>query len=172
MIIFKCKMCGGALEIAGNAGVITCEYCGTKQTLPKLDSDRKATLYDRAGHFRRANEYDKTAAIYETILGEDGADAEAYWSLALCKYGVEYVEDPLTRKRIPTCNRTQFTSILADENYKKAIENADVIVRGMYEEEAKAIDAIQKGILAVSNKEEPFDVFICYKETGDDGQRT
>ena len=34
MAIFKCKMCGGALEININETVATCEYCGTKQTLP------------------------------------------------------------------------------------------------------------------------------------------
>ena len=172
MATFKCKMCGGALDVADGSNIITCTYCDTNQTLPRLDNDRKATLYDRAGHFRRGNEYDKAAAIYETILNEDNTDAEAYWSLVLCRYGVEYVEDPVTRRRIPTCNRTQFTSILADEDYKQALEHADGIARSIYAEEAQAIDAIQKGILQISANEEPFDVFICYKETGDNGQRT
>ena len=36
-----------------------CQFCGTQQTLPRLDSDRRAALYSRAEHFRRANEYDK-----------------------------------------------------------------------------------------------------------------
>ena len=122
MAVFKCKMCAGSLEIAVGANIATCEYCGITQTLPKLNDDRRATLYDRAGHFRRSNEYDKAMAMYETILNEDNTDAEAYWSVVLCRYGVEYVEDPITRKRVPTCNRTQFTSIFADEDYKKAIE--------------------------------------------------
>ena len=55
MAIFKCKMCGGALEINNNETVATCEYCGTQQTLPKLDDDRRANLYDRANHFHRAS---------------------------------------------------------------------------------------------------------------------
>ena len=33
-------------------------------------------------------------------------------------------------------------------------------------------DEIQKGILAISEKEEPFDIFICYKETDANGRRT
>ncbi len=33
------------------------------------------------------------------------------------------------------------------------------------------INDIQKGILAISQKEEPFDVFICYKETDSNGRR-
>ena len=56
MAIFRCKMCGGDLEITEGQSVCTCEYCGTEQTLPRLDSDRKANLYDRANHFRRNND--------------------------------------------------------------------------------------------------------------------
>ena len=59
MAILKCKICGGALEIDGAQSVATCEYCGTKQTLPKLDDERRANLYDRANHFRRNNDFDK-----------------------------------------------------------------------------------------------------------------
>ena len=172
MALFKCKMCGGTLEINNNERVVTCEYCGTKQTLPKLDDDRRANLYDRANHFRRNNEFDKAMGIYEQILNEDNTDAEAYWSLVLCRYGIEYVEDPSSHKRIPTVNRAQFTSIFDDDNYKSALQYADGYQRSIYEEEAKAINEIQKGILAISQKEEPFDVFICYKETDNSGRRT
>ncbi len=172
MTLFKCKMCGGTLEINNNETVATCEYCGTQQTLPKLDDDRKANLYDRANHFRRNNEFDKAMGIYEQILNEDNTDAEAYWSLVLCRYGIEYVEDPSSHKRIPTVNRAQFTSIFDDDNYKSALQYADGYQRHLYEEEAKAINEIQKGILAISQKEEPFDVFICYKETDNNGRRT
>lgn len=172
MAVFKCKMCGGALEINDNQTVATCEYCGTTQTLPKLDDDKRANMYDRANHFRRNNEYDKAMGIYEQILNEDNTDAEAYWSLVLCKYGIEYVEDPTTHKRIPTVNRTQYTSIFDDDNYKSALQYADGYQKQVYQEEAKAINEIQKNILAISQNEEPFDVFICYKETDNAGRRT
>ena len=172
MAVFKCKMCGGTLEIKNNETVAVCEYCGTKQTLPKLDDDRKANLYDRANHFRRNNEFDKAMGIYEQILNEDSTDAESYWSLVLCRYGIEYVEDPATHKRIPTVNRTQYTSIFDDEDYKSALQYADGSQKEVYEAEANAINEIQKGILAISGKEEPFDVFICYKETDQNGRRT
>lgn len=165
-------MCGGTIEFEQGATVGVCDSCGTKQTLPRLDDDRRANLYDRANHFRRNNEFDKAAAIYEQILTEDTTDAESYWSLVLCQYGIEYVEDPATRKRVPTVNRAQFTSIFDDDNYKSAIQYADGYQRELYEKEAKTINDIQKGILAISQKEEPFDVFICYKETDNNGRRT
>ena len=172
MAIYKCKMCGGTIEFEQGATVGVCDSCGTKQTLPRLDDDRRANLYDRANHFRRNNDFDKAAGMYEQILNEDRTDAEAYWSLVLCQYGIEYVEDPATHKRVPTVNRAQFTSIFDDDNYKSAIQYADGYQRELYEKEAKAINDIQKGILAISQKEEPFDVFICYKETDHNGRRT
>lgn len=172
MAIFKCKMCGGTLEINATQSTATCEYCGTQQTLPKLDDEKRANLYDRANHFRRNNEFDKAENIYEQILNEDGNDAEAYWSLVLCRYGIEYVEDPATHKRVPTVNRAQFTSVFDDDNYLSALRLADEYQKAIYEKEARAINEIQKGILAISQNEQPFDVFICYKETDSSGRRT
>ena len=172
MPFFKCKMCGGSLEIAADTTVIECEYCGTQQTLPKLDDEKRANMYDRANHFRRSNDFDKAMAMYESILNEDSTDAEVYWSLVLCRYGIEYVEDPSSHKRIPTVNRAQFTSIFDDENYKSALEYADSYQRVIYEAEAKEINKIQRDILAISQNEDPFDIFICYKETDKNGRRT
>ena len=172
MAVFKCKMCGGTLEVNNNESVATCEYCGTKQTLPNLDDEKRVQLYDRVNYFRRENEFDKAMGIYEMILSDNKEDCESYWGIVLCRYGIEYVEDPRTHKRIPTVNRAQFTSIFDDEDYKKAIEYADTLQKVVYEEEAAVIDKIQKGILQISSKEEPFDVFICYKETDSSGNRT
>lgn len=172
MSVFKCKMCGGTVEFAQGDTVGICDSCGTKQTLPRLDDDKKANLYDRANHFRRNNDFDKAMSIYEQILSEDGTDSEAYWSLVLCRYGIEYVEDPATHKRVPTVNRAQFTSIFDDEDYKSALQYASAAQREVYEQEAAAINEIQKGILAISQKEDPFDVFICYKESDSSGRRT
>lgn len=171
-MLFKCKVCGGDLDVQARTSIGTCQYCGTAQTLPRIDDDKRANLYERANHFRRQGEFDKASAVYDTILNEDRTDPEAYWSLVLCKYGIEYVEDPSTRKRVPTCNRAQYASVLADEDYKQALAHADSAQKSLYEQEARVIDGIQKGILEISAKEEPFDIFICYKETDDSGKRT
>ena len=171
-MVFKCKMCGGTLEFKLGDTVATCDSCGTLQTLPKMDDEHRMNLYDRANHYRRANEFDKAMGIYEQILNEDRTDAESYWSLVLCRYGIEYVEDPHSHKRVPTVNRAQYKSIYDDEDYKSALQYATVEQKKVYEEEAEKINEIQKGILAISQKEEPFDVFICYKETDANGRRT
>ena len=120
MAVLICKMCGGNLEITEGMTTTKCPYCGTNQTLPKLDDEKRLRLYDRANHFRRSNDYDKAMAVYEQILSEDQTDSEAYWSIVLCRYGIEYVEDPNNHQRIPTINRTQYTSVLADEEIGRA----------------------------------------------------
>lgn len=56
MQVFKCKMCGGTLNIENGTTVAECEFCGRKQTIPKLDDEKRANLYDRANHFRRNND--------------------------------------------------------------------------------------------------------------------
>ncbi|MBQ9083583.1 MAG: toll/interleukin-1 receptor domain-containing protein [Clostridia bacterium] len=171
-VTYKCGMCGGPCHVEVGATVFECDYCGTQQPVPKLDDERRANMYDRANHFRRNNEFDKAMGIYEQILNEDITDSVAYWSLVLCRYGIVYVEDPASHKRIPTVNRAQFTSIFDDDNYRSALQYADSYQRMVYEEEAKTINEIQKGILAISQNEEPFDVFICYKESDSYGRRT
>ena len=43
MAVFKCKMCGGDLKVIDEANHLAqCESCGTKQTLPNEDDERKA----------------------------------------------------------------------------------------------------------------------------------
>ncbi|MBQ7652537.1 MAG: TIR domain-containing protein, partial [Victivallales bacterium] len=172
MAKIQCKMCGGMVDLQDGMTVGECPYCGTTTTFPKLSTDRAEQQYGRAEHYRHAGEFDKAVAAYESIVRDNPDDAEAYWGLVLSRFGIEYVEDPVSHERIPTCHRVQYESILADADYKSALECAVGAERDIYEREAARIAEIQKGILAISSKEKPFDVFICYKETTDGGSRT
>lgn len=172
MAILKCKMCGGDLLPDNDLSVCTCTFCGTKQTVPKLDNEKKLTLFSRANRLRALGEFDKAYTIYENIIKDFCEEPEAYWGLVLCEFGIEYVDDEKTGKKIPTCHRSSFDSIFDDPNFNMAIEYADTIARGIYREEAKAIEDLRKGILALSSEADKYDVFICYKEKDDKGERT
>ena len=172
MSVIKCKMCGGDLELIEGSSVAVCEYCGTQQTVPTADSEKKLTLFARANRLRLACEFDKAAGVYESIVADFPTEAEAYWGLVLCRYGIEYVDDPATGKKIPTCHRSSFDSVMEDSDFEQALENADAVARRVYRDEAKAIEELRRGIVEVSDKEPPYDIFICYKETAEDGQRT
>ena len=171
MLVLRCTACGGQLEINGNASVGVCRYCGSTILIPK-NLDRKGNMYNRAVFLRQNNEFDKAVSAYEDLLKEDNTDAEAHWGLVLSKFGIEYVVDPKTNERVPTCHRMQTEAILSDPDYKAALEYSDPESKAVIEKEAKRISQIQAGFLAVCRNEPPYDVFICYKETDDAGNRT
>lgn len=170
--ILKCKMCGGDIEVDSSMTIGTCLYCGSTMTLPHIDSDKKARLFNRANEYRLNNEFDKAYEAYQTIVDEDEQEAEAYWGMVLSEYGIEYVEDPSSKRRIPTCHRTHIQSIKGSTNYVMACKYADAESRFMYNDEAEIIDDLSKRIISISSKEEPYDVFICYKESEENGDRT
>lgn len=171
-MMIKCKMCGGDLNFIAGATTCECEFCGTTQTVPVVDNEKKANLFNRANRLRMSSEFDKAASVYESIVAEFPEEAEAYWGLCLCTYGIEYVDDAVTSRKIPTCHRTRQMSIMDDGNFDMACEYADAVAKKLYRDEAKEIDRLQRAILQIVAQEEPYDVFICYKETGADGSRT
>ena len=173
MAMLKCRMCGGGVVVVEGRSCGTCDHCGSAMTLPRVSDERRLNLFNRADHFRRLNEFDRAVAAYESLLNEDNADAEAHWGLVLSRFGIEYVEDPKTRERLPTCHRVQSDSILRDTDYRLALEHAaDSGARALYERQGAQIAEIQKGLLALSAQEEPYEIFICYKESSDGGSRT
>ena len=173
MTVFECKRCGGGLNITEADKVVECEYCGTTQTVPSADNEKKMTLFNRANRLRLKNEFDKAAALYEQLIAEFPEEAEAYWGLCLCNWGIEYVDDPATGEKKPTCHRASFESLTKDENYLLAMEYADLTAQRVYRREAQEIDRLNDAILSVSRNEKPYDVFICYKEkTDENGMRT
>lgn len=172
MITIKCKMCGGNLNLIEGLHIAECEYCGTKQTVPVPEDEKKTKLFERANRFRSDCEFDMAAGIYETIVHDYPDEAEGYWGLVLCKYGIEYVDDPATGEKIPTCHRLSFDKVQDDINYGFAFRKAAPDAKNLYIDEADKIENIRSKILEISNKEEPYDIFISYKETDFDGNRT
>lgn len=172
MAVLKCKMCGGNLDVQEGMTICECEYCGSMQTVPRVDDEKKITLFARANRLREACEFDKAFGVYESIVTEFQDEAEAYWGLVLCKYGIEYVDDPKTGRKIPTCHRSSFDSVFEDSNYGMVMNYASLMAQKVYIEEAETIEKIRERIIEVSSKEEPYDVFICYKESDENGERT
>ena len=172
MAIIHCKTCGGSVELSQDKTFGTCECCGNTMTFPKVSDEQRAAAFNRGNHFRRIGEFDKALAVYERIVREEEENAEAHWCCALCRFGIEYVEDPATFEWLPTCHRASFDSFLEDVDYKAALEYSDGVTRRQYMKDAAKIAEVQRSILATSQNTEPYDVFLCYKETDDSGERT
>lgn len=173
MPFLKCKMCGGDLEIIEGQPFAVCENCGTRQTYPHIDDDEIRERYNLGNYERRNNNFDTAFAIYSDLaISSRGDEPEAYWNTMLCRFGILYQKDYRTNQEVPTLNRTQMNSVFEDPGYLKAIEYADTNTRAYYEQQAEKIEELRKRFIGVINREEPYDVFICYKETDAFGQRT
>ncbi len=164
-------MCGDHLEVKDGDKIAKCPSCDTVQTIPSTNDEASLKLINRGNTLRSQGEFDKAYGIFSQLLNNENEDAEIYWNLLLCKYGITYVDDYDGKKK-PTINRMSRVSILDDEDYKKVISLADVVSKENYEYEAKRISDIQKNILKIADKEEPYDIFISYKESDEAGDRT
>lgn len=149
-----------------------CDCCGSATTFPTVSEERLTNLFNHANSLRLRGEFDRATTTYERILSEDETSAEAHWGIVLCHYGIEHVEDSDSHRRIPTCRLTQRDSILRHEDYLATLQYADPVAKEFYEKEAAYINAVQKHIHMLSRSEDPYDIFICYKELTDTGERT
>ena len=171
-ISLKCRMCGGDLEVIDGGSIAECLFCNSRQTVPNVDDEKQMQLHARAAKLLRACDFEKASVVYEQIVASDPEDAEAHWGAFLCRYGIEYVDDPAGGK-VPTCHRSSYDSVLDDDDLDQACENADALARKLYREQAKEIERLREAIVRESEDQEPYDVFICYKETDPTtGERT
>ena len=168
-IMYDCKVCGGNL-VEKSPGMAKCESCRREQSIPLKAN---VEMINRANRLRMNNKnFDEAKALYEKVVSETPDEAEAYWGIVLCRYGIEFVEDKQTEKYIPTCHRTIDTSIKSDEDFIIACEKANDEVREYYIQQAEYIDSVQQKIHEIVAKEKPYDVFISYKATDDNGVST
>lgn len=172
MAILKCKACGAPLNVEEGQKIVECSHCDLQQTIPQMGDEFKLQMFNQANDLRRQFDFDSAKSFLQAVASRYPEEAEAYWGICLCKYGIMYVEDQQTGAQIPTFYRMIPQSILSDEDYIKACKYAGAS-SWKYEEEAQKIDKLQKKILQLSNSEEPYDIFICYKKTDiDTGAQT
>jgi len=88
MAVFRCKSCGGDLDVHEGVSVVECEYCGNKQTLPKVTDENLQALFNRANFLRQKCEFDKAEKLYEKILEQDEREADALWGSMRRKFGI------------------------------------------------------------------------------------
>ena len=167
----KCKMCGSNLDIEDSITVCKCEKCGTSQTVPDIEDDKELKLFERAGRLRFNCDFDKAAGIYNTITDSYPEEAEGYWGLILCKYGIEYA-DNASGKKVPVCHRISYDSVMDDEDFERVMENSDSESRAIFREEAKIIEENRKKYIQIAESEQPYDIYISYRAKDDNGDKT
>lgn len=171
VLVNTCENCGGKLEIIDEKHAF-CPFCESEYFFKDDRSDALNIALNRAKMKRLDNDFDGSITEYKLVLKDNPEDAEAYWGLVLSTYGIEYVEDPRTKKMIPTCRRTIIRDILDDENYKKALEYSEHEQREQYEKNAVVISRLQKKIKRQLEDEEDYTVFLSFKSANEDGTPT
>ena len=165
----KCPTCGGRLdwssaELAKDGRLyVECSRChnkysdGSGEWSPKVQAIlEQATSKYRQGAFEDAIE------DLELAIETSPNCYEAYWYSLLAKNGIIYEKDNGFK---PTCNRANFDSFYEQDDYKNAVKYAPEHMQNFYKEQADVVEEIRKEIIALVEKEEPFDIFLSFKKT-------
>ena len=174
--IFKCLGCGNGLE-SGKAvdGLVTCDFCGMKRTVPKRETKPAALTYLMlAEHDLEVGEFDKAYTGYRKAAEADGEEPEAYFGMALARFKVQYLKD-FTAETVrfqPICHEITEKKFTEDKNYLKALSLSSGNRRAKYEEQAREIDYINREFCTLKAKGAKYDCFLCVKVTNESGGHT
>ena len=79
MSILKCKSCGGTLDGNVASTIATCPFCGSKQMLPMIESDKpNVALLERAFLFLEDGDFSRADQYFENVLDNEPTNAYAY----------------------------------------------------------------------------------------------
>lgn len=161
-IALVCKTCGRDFVMPEGKMLWPCPGCSTAHSRPRAEKRALADL--RRAHQQRSDcDFVNAAANYQRVLNAHPDEAEALWGLALCKYGVEFVQDEKTGEHLPVIhflNRRPFTE---DPDCRQAMEKAGEADLPGYQKTAAYIARIQQEVLAAESQGREYDVFLCYK---------
>lgn len=171
VLAFKCKMCGGYIELVDEKKVYECKCCGSKQTVSS-DNENVLDIVNRANGHRNKCEFAEAESDFKTLIADYPDEAEGYWGLCLCKYGVTYETNGETTQRYACCHKTSMDNIFEDINFKKALELCDDEGKEILRGEAEVIDQMQIDAFKRANFNTSCDVAICYVEKDSEGLKT
>ena len=169
--IIRCQSCGSSDILNLNNGTGKCNHCNSLMIIPKEKSEI-ISLLNSAYVYRETYNYDLAIKTYEYALEKDPSELSAYEGILLSEYGIEYVKDPYSKKLIPTCHRAHFKNIFENEYYKTLLNLANDDQKNIIKEKAIEINKLQEAIDRQLKNEQEFDVFISYKATDNNNEKT
>lgn len=165
----NCRRCGMKFTFPVSQAVFPCPACGALHERPQAQQEIFEGL-DRANDLRADRDFTSAEAAYQDVLQHCRTAHEALWGKVLCRYGVEYVDDPATSRRMPTLHFLQRKSILSDEDFIRACRYASEEIAAQYREDAEYIEKVQRTLMQGEEALADCDVFLCYKGSGPDGK--
>lgn len=156
----KCNVCGGVLEEEN--GVWHCPYCGARYE--RELSEEETILLSNASARLRMQEFQEAEELFFDVMKKYPDTHEAYWGYVCARYGIKYEED-YNGKMIPTCCLDAIDSFEHDKEFLRAVELAPEQTQKWYLGQAEYIKKISEKWLKEASKEEPYDIFICFKDS-------
>ena len=170
--IMVCSCCNShELQLLKN-GIYKCKSCGNEMHSGNLESDIRRRLNEIVD-LRQRLEFEDATERLDDFISESGDCADAYFQRILCRYGVTYVKDYDGISMVPTISRASDKSILTTSDYKLMLQFAsNKQEKDEFISRIDEIEKIREEIIDKARKEEPFDIFICYKRTVDNDSYT
>lgn len=164
----NCRRCGIKFPFPVSQAVFPCPACGALHERPQAQRETFMGL-DRANDLRAEGKYAEALGVYQDVLQRSPTAHEALWGMVLCRYGVAYVTDPATHRRMPTLHFPQRCSILKDGDYVRACKHAPEEIAAQYREDAAYIERVHRELMQGAESFPDCDVFLCYKGSAPDG---
>ncbi len=162
--LLTCTCCCAHILLPEGALLLPCPYCGTSNARPAAHGP-SLDMLNHAVRQRLACDFYDAERSYQHVLLYHPDEHEALWGRLLCHYGVEYVEDPHTKKRQPIVHTVQPRPLQPHPDFAAACMFAPPEIRAHYEADAAYIDNAQAAIRMNAEYCPPYDVFLCHKTT-------
>ena len=171
---WKCKTCGEPLSLErAKDGVIECEFCASRFTLPKLTADQKVVSFLLQGeHDLDTGKFEDAYTAFFKASELDKTEPEAYFGMALAEFKVQYIKDEVNNRLQPICHEVTDKDFCDGANFLKALRYATEAQRAEYERKGEEINYIKDEFFKIAESGVKYDCFICVKVTDEHGGRT
>ena len=171
----QCPTCGGTRLIKKSDQYI-CMHCGNIYFNEHADKEYYSLL-DMALAQRQTAKFDEAFEIYNMLVNKfhDKDLSDVYFGMFLCEFSVIF-ENNMQEQPFPSFYAMRKTSCYTNYYYKKAIEQATANKNEeklkTFEELVENIEYARKTYIAIEKSNRPYDIFICYKKTDNEGNLT
>lgn len=157
------------MTLSEEKSICECEYCGSRQTVPKLYRDKYAEIYNRACGLRFKTNFEGAEKLFSQLCEEFPDEPEGYWGKVLCHCGVLYEEEAVSGMKLPVCHRAYDISLKDDKDCCTALSLADSEQSAFYRREVSAIEMLRKEMLERVGTGILYDAYMCCRTKDADG---
>lgn len=153
-----CKNCGGRQYVVVGQNMVKCQFCGTLYVDEHASKEEEVLIvkaYEKLRDFKfeeAIDEFDKVLALYPLSF-------EAFYGKCLAKNRIIFYTERKGITKKPKFFGETIPSILKDEDFSNAVENAPTETAKTYNEQAKRIEKIHLAFEELS-KDHVTDVFV------------